>query len=104
MKEITNSGCGSFLAVLKTFGKKDDFSSRLSFPDEGYTLALDCKISPKVFDLLNRLDEILLAYNGKLYLTKDARMSAEMFKKTYPNFSHDSNKFISIQMERLLTV
>ena len=102
MKEITNSGCGSFLAVLKTFGKKDDFSSSLSFPDEGYTLALDFKISPKVFDLLNRLDEIVLAYNGKLYLTKDARMSAEMFKKTYPNFSHDSKKFISIQMERLL--
>lgn len=101
MKEITESGCGSFLAVLKTFGKKDNFSSSLSFPDEGYTLALDFKISTKVFYLLNRLDKIVLEYNGKLYLTKDARMSPQMFQKAYPNHFKTSKKFISIQIERL---
>jgi len=101
MKEITESGCGSFLAVLKTFGKKDDFSSSLSFPNEGYTLALDFKISTKVFSLLDRLDKIVLEYNGKLYLTKDVRMSPEMFQKTYPNHFEASKKFISLQTERL---
>lgn len=101
MQEITESGCGSFLAVLKTFGEKDDFSSSLSFPEEGYTLALDFKLTPKVFSLLDRLDKILLEYKGKLYLTKDVRMSSEMFQKTYPNYFKTSNKFISLQIERL---
>lgn len=101
MKEITESGCGSFLAVLKTFGKRDDFSSSLSFPEEGYTLALDFKITPKVFSLLDRLDKIVFDYNGKLYLTKDVRMSTEMFQKTYPNHFKISKKFVSHQIERL---
>jgi FAD/FMN-containing dehydrogenase len=101
IKEITESGCGSFLAVLKTLGKRDDFSSSLSFPEEGYTLTLDFKITPKVFTLLDRLDKIVLDYNGKLYLTKDVRMSTEMFQKTYPNPYKISNKFISHQFERL---
>lgn len=101
MKEITESGCGSFLAVLKTFGKKDNFSSSLSFPERGYTLALDFKISAKVFSLLDKLDKIVLEYKGKLYLTKDVRMSSEMFQKTYPNHFKASKKFISLQIERL---
>jgi decaprenylphospho-beta-D-ribofuranose 2-oxidase len=100
MNEITNSGCGSFLAVLKTFGKQDAHSSSLSFPTEGYTLALDFKITPKVFSLLNRLDEIVLDYKGKLYLTKDSRMSKEMFQKTY-SYRSDFGKFSSTQFERL---
>jgi decaprenylphospho-beta-D-ribofuranose 2-oxidase len=99
MKEITESGCGSFLAVLKTFGKEDDFSSPLSFPKEGYTLALDFKISPKVFTLLDRLDKLVLLYNGRLYLTKDVRMSKDMFAKTY-SYAKFSNKFSSLQCER----
>jgi hypothetical protein len=100
MKEITESGCGSFLAVLKTFGKEDDFASSLSFPKEGYTLALDFKISPKVFALLDKLDKLILEYNGRIYLTKDVRMSKDMFAKTY-SYMKFSNKFISLQFERI---
>lgn len=101
MKEITESGCGSFLAVLKTFGKKDAFISSFNFPESGYTLALDLKISAKVFSLLEKLDNIVLEYNGKLYLAKDVRMSPKMFQKTYPNHLKISKKFKSIQTERL---
>ncbi len=36
MKEITESGCGTFLVFLTTFGDKDDFSSFLNFPDGGH--------------------------------------------------------------------
>jgi decaprenylphospho-beta-D-ribofuranose 2-oxidase len=100
MNEITESGCGSFLAVLKTFGKKDDFTSPLSFPFEGYTLALDFKISPQVLLLLNRLDKLVLEYNGRLYLTKDVRMPKDIFAKTY-SYNKLSNKFMSLQFERL---
>jgi hypothetical protein len=37
LKRISNKGAGSFLSVLKVFGKQD---SIISFPMEGYTLAL----------------------------------------------------------------
>lgn len=100
MNEIANSGCASFLAVLKTFGAADDCISPLSFPTEGYTLALDLPLSHKVLSLLDRLDEMVLAYKGRLYLTKDARMSKEMFAKTYSTF-YRGEKFLSAQILRL---
>ena len=105
--KISKSGYGSFLAVLKLFGKQNDL---ISFPMEGYTLALDFPASTKVFKLLNELDDIVLNYNGRLYLTKDARMNQETFLKSYKNattfkeikhkFDTD-NKFQSLQSKRI---
>lgn len=101
LTEIADSGCGSFLAVLKTFGEADAISSPLSFPMSGYTLALDFKINNKVLNLLNDLDKIVMEYGGRLYLAKDVRMTKQTFKETYKNkFSH-SEKFNSLQSERL---
>ena len=82
---IANSGKGSFLAVLKIFGKVNQ--NLLSFPIEGYTLALDFKVEPSLFDLLNQLDQLVLKYGGRLYLTKDARMSEATFKSSYTRWS-----------------
>jgi len=79
---IAESGKGSFLAVLKLYGKANE--NYLSFPMEGYSLALDFKIEKGLFELLDRLDEIVLKYNGRIYLTKDVRVSGETFEKGYP--------------------
>ncbi|BCN93921.1 FAD-linked oxidase [Thiomicrorhabdus immobilis] len=84
LTEIANSKRGSFLAVLKVFGQGND--NYLSFPEEGYTLALDFKMDSTLFEFLNKLDAIVLHYGGKLYLTKDARMSEQMFKQSYPQW------------------
>lgn len=73
LAEIAKAGSGSFLAVLKRFGKQD---SAFSFPMEGYTLALDFPVNAKTLALLERLDQIALAYGGRFYLAKDSRMSA----------------------------
>jgi FAD/FMN-containing dehydrogenase len=54
---ISNSGKGSFLAVLKLYGKAND--NWLSFPIEGYSLALDFKIEKGLFELLDQLLEVL---------------------------------------------
>jgi len=78
---IAASERGSFLAVLKAFGKQND--NLLSFPMEGYTLALDFKVDPGLFPLLDKLDAMILDYGGRLYLSKDARMSEVTFKKGY---------------------
>ena len=80
--KISDSGLGSFLAVLKLLGAQESF---LSFPMEGYTLALDFPISPKALGLFKELDAMVAGLGGRIYLAKDARMDAAMFEKTYPN-------------------
>jgi len=82
LKRITDSGLGSFLAVLKLFGEQESF---MSFPMAGYTLALDFPISLKAMDLFKELDAMVADFGGRLYLAKDSRMDAKMFEKTYPN-------------------
>ena len=82
LNEISKSGKGSFLAVLKLYGKEN--KNYLSFPLEGYSLALDFKIEKGLFELLDKLDEIVLKYKGRIYLSKDVRVSKEVFEKGYP--------------------
>lgn len=88
IQRIAASKRGSFLAVLKMLGKAND--NFLSFPMEGYTLALDFKLAASpdraLFELLNALDDIVLEYGGRVYLTKDARMSEKTFKQSYPKW------------------
>jgi len=79
---ISNSGKGSFLAVLKLYGEANE--NYLSFPLNGYSLALDFKIEEGIFELLNELDKIVLKYNGRIYLAKDVRVSKHTFEKGYP--------------------
>lgn len=108
LQRISSKGWGSFLAVLKVFGNQD---SLISFPMEGYTLALDFPVRKGLFRFLDELDEIVLQYGGRLYLSKDARMKQEMFWKSYPNAErfasivktyNGNNRFRSLQSDRLL--
>lgn len=105
---ISKSGKGSFLAVLKLYGKTND--NWLSFPIEGYSLALDFKIEKGLFDLLDKLDEIVVKYEGRIYLTKDVRVSKETFEKGYPQIetfrkyrkeNKMDSKFQSYQSKRI---
>lgn len=80
---ITRSGAGSFLAVLKRFGPQE---SRLSFPMEGYTLALDFPVNHRSLDLMPDLDRITADFGGRFYLAKDSRISAETLRRTDPRW------------------
>lgn len=83
-RQISLAKQGSFLAVLKTFGSIPS-EGLLSFPRPGVTLALDFGIKgEKTFKLLNQLDTIVKASGGAIYPAKDARMSEEMFKLSFP--------------------
>jgi decaprenylphospho-beta-D-ribofuranose 2-oxidase len=108
LKGIVESGRGSFLAVLKKFGPKN--LNYLSFPIGGYTLALDFKVYPGLYPFLDKLDELVNAYGGRVYLTKDSRMGEKMFKNSYPDWQafqdvrekyHAIDKFSSLQSIRL---
>jgi decaprenylphospho-beta-D-ribofuranose 2-oxidase len=107
LAEIAKAGAGSFLSVLKRFGKQD---SAFSFPMEGYTLALDFPISTKTLVLLERLDRITIDHGGRFYLAKDSRMSSATLHASDPRAadfhahrdSHGfTSRFRSAQSERL---
>ena len=91
MDEISKTGKGSFLAVLKLYGPEN--KNYLSFPLEGYSLALDFKIENDLFELLNKLDNIVLKHKGRIYLSKDARVKKDVFEKGYPKI----NKFRKVR-------
>jgi len=106
--KISQSNKGSFLAVLKLYGKEN--ANYLSFPIEGYSLALDFKLEKGLFELLDALDEIVARYDGRIYLTKDVRVSKEQFEKGYPDIEkfrefrkiHNMDKkFNSLQSKRV---
>jgi FAD/FMN-containing dehydrogenase len=81
VERIAAAGLASPLAVLKVFGPAND--NHLSFPFAGYTLALDFKATPQALRLADDLDELVLAAGGRLYLTKDSRMTGETFRASY---------------------
>ena len=108
LEKISRSGKGSFLAVLKLYGQANN--NYLSFPMKGYSLALDFKIEKGLFKFLNKLDKIVLKYGGRIYLTKDVRVSKEVFEQGYPQINKFrvlrkkykmNEKFNSLQSQRI---
>ena len=97
LETIAKSGNGSFLAVLKLFGK-NNAEAYNSFPIEGYTLALDFKVNAKLKNLIKKLDEVVEAYGGRIYLTKDS-----MSKSSLTNYLQNvqNPKFVSLQHKRI---
>lgn len=82
VERIARAGLASPLAVLKVFGEGNQ--NLLSFPISGYTLALDFKATQRAFAMADELDRLVIDAGGRLYLTKDSRMSAETFRAGYP--------------------
>lgn len=84
MREIVQSGSGSFLAVLKTFGAVAS-PGLLSFPMEGATLTLDFpNRGEEILRLFARFDAIVREAGGRLYAAKDGRVPKEMWAAGYP--------------------
>ena len=59
------------MAVIKRFGKRN-IQTKYSFPDEGYNLAFDFVNNPTAVNLIADLDNLVEAYGGTIYKTKDA--------------------------------
>lgn len=111
LEELSLSNRPSFLAVLKKFGPQGE--GLLSFPFEGYTLALDIPNSDaQLMPFLDHLDDIVLQYKGRIYLAKDARLSAERFRQMYPRLEEfqklkskiDPQSIISSDLSRRLNI
>lgn len=86
MQQISKSGTGSFLAVLKQCGELAS-PGLLSFPLHGVSLALDFPQRDQVNErLFKKLDALVHEAGGRLYPAKDAQMSAAHFKQAYPQW------------------
>ncbi len=82
LEVIAQSRRASFLAVLKRLGA--GAMGPLSFPQPGYTLALDFPAGPGIEALYARLVAITRRFGGRVYLAKDALLDPESFRAMYP--------------------
>ena len=78
------TGPGCCLAVLKLLGPGR--AGLLSFPMEGYTLALDFPLRAGALELISALDAITHAHGGRVYLAKDACSAPERVRRGYPEW------------------
>ncbi len=75
---VSGGGMG-FLCVIKDCGPEG--RGMLSFPRAGMSIAMDFPIHPeKTPVLVNRLNELVIAEGGRIYLTKDTFTRAEHFQ------------------------
>jgi FAD/FMN-containing dehydrogenase len=87
LAEISRSGTGSFLAVLKRCGNVPS-PGLLSFPLPGVSLALDFPQRDEANErLFARLDVLVHEAGGRLYPAKDAHMSAAHFQHAYAQWA-----------------
>ena len=86
LSEMKRISAPSFISVLKKFEGFDQ--PYLSFPREGWTLAIDIPAGVSgLEESLSSLDQELARIGGRVYLAKDSRLSEVNFKKMYPSYS-----------------
>lgn len=111
IEKLAASRHASFLAVLKRMGQAGQ--GMLSFPMAGYTLALDLTLRDNcLLDLLNELDELVVAHGGRVYLAKDACLRPDTFRAMYPRYGEwlevrhrvDPEGFLSSSLSRRLRI
>jgi decaprenylphospho-beta-D-ribofuranose 2-oxidase len=94
IEHLASSRLASFLAVLKRFGPANP--GPLSFPQSGWTLALDLPVGPATLPrVLDELDAFVVNAGGRVYFAKDARLSPDLVRTMYPRL----DEFLSLKAE-----
>ena len=85
LETLTTNRLVSPVTVLKRFGRASP--APLSFPIPGWTLALDLPVTDNLRGVLDKLDDMVVRANGRLYLAKDGRMSPHLLPNMYPRLN-----------------
>lgn len=83
MEIVAASRRRPYLAVLKSLVGPEG-EGLLSFPMDGYTLALDFPARGDVLALFDSLDALVHARGGRVYLAKDVNCAPERIRQGYP--------------------
>lgn len=109
LNKASARGYTCMLAVVKQLGP-GEVKSPLSFPLEGFTVALDFKNQPGVIDMLKEFADRVAAKGGRIYLAKDTCMDNKTMLAGYPqirkfrelvNRVNSTGKFNSNQSSRI---
>lgn len=82
MQLLTKLGGASPLSVIKDCGPEG--KGLLSFPLEGTSIAVDMACTPDLQNIVDRLNEFVIATGGRVYLTKDRFTRADHFQAMEP--------------------
>lgn len=85
MRKVSRSGLASPLAVLKRMGPER--AGMMSFPMEGYTLAVDFPNRARATKLIAELERMTAEAGGRLYLAKDSLAHGDAIKAMYPDWA-----------------
>jgi decaprenylphospho-beta-D-ribofuranose 2-oxidase len=85
LRTLHGAGVVPTLVILKRFG--DPTPGHLSFPIAGWTLAVDVAANPRVYPVLDTLDEQVAAAGGRIYLAKDVRAQPATVTRMYPRLA-----------------
>lgn len=92
LEAVVASGLASPLSVLKRLGP--GHGGMMSFPMEGYTLAIDIVNKPGAKALMALLNEMAHHAGGRVYLAKDSTLEAAYLPEMYaelPEFRKETN-------------
>ncbi len=83
LERVAANGHGSFLCVIKRLGAGNP--GPLSFPTEGYTLAVDIPArGESLLRLMRDFDGLVAERGGRVYFAKDSRLAPEVVDTMYP--------------------
>jgi decaprenylphospho-beta-D-ribofuranose 2-oxidase len=85
LRRISRAGLASPLAVLKRTGAGQ--AGHLSFPMQGFTLALDFANAPGAGELVQELNRLTASAGGRVYFAKDSLATAQEVAGMYPDLA-----------------
>ncbi|MEM9210003.1 MAG: FAD-binding oxidoreductase [Pseudomonadota bacterium] len=101
LERVSNARAASPLVVMKRLGPSGP--APMSFPQEGYTLAIDMQHRSKTPDLLAELSAITAQHNGRIYFAKDSSLTPELVSMMYPQMASWKQQLDAVDPDQTLS-